>query len=138
MPGSQSFLIVITAYNVRPFLGELVASLAAQRWPAWRAVFVDDCSTDGTLAELRELLDQHGLAEKFQISENRERRYRAHNLYDAIKSHTNYEDVIAIVDGDDHLATGDALSRLAREYDQGWDIVWSNWRGSDGSRGTSG
>ena len=44
---------------------------------------------------------------------------------------------MAIVDGDDHLAIDDALGRLAREYDQGWEVVWSNWRGSDGSRGTS-
>jgi hypothetical protein len=84
------------------------------------------------------LLDAHGLAEKFQITENRERQHRAYNLFDAIKNHASCQDVIAIVDGDDCLATDDALDRLAREYDQGWEIVWSNWRGSDGSRGTSG
>jgi glycosyltransferase involved in cell wall biosynthesis len=137
-PGRQNFLVVITAYNARPYLGGLVASLAAQRWPTWRAVFVDDCSTDGTPVALRELLNQHRLVRKFQITENAERRYRARNLYDAIKSHASREDVIAVVDGDDCLATGNALGRLAREYDQGWEIVWSNWRGSDGSRGTSG
>src|SRR5262249_40749358 len=43
-----------------------------------------------------------------------------------------------MLDGDDHLAADDALQRLARQYDQGWEIVWSNWRGSDGSRGSSG
>jgi glycosyltransferase involved in cell wall biosynthesis len=56
----QNILFVITAYNVRPFLDSLVASLAAQRWTAWKAVFVDDCSTDDTLQSLQSLLDRPG------------------------------------------------------------------------------
>jgi glycosyltransferase involved in cell wall biosynthesis len=137
MPAPQNFVVVITAYNVRPFLEPLVASLARQRWPDWQAVFVDDCSTDGTLAALRTLLDAQSLAGRFQVVENHERRHRARNLFHAIKGHGAGEDVIAIVDGDDHLADDDALSRCAREYSDGWEVVWSNWRGSDGSRGTS-
>jgi glycosyltransferase involved in cell wall biosynthesis len=136
--GRQSFLFVITAYNVRPFLSRLIASLESQRWTNWRALFVDDASTDDTTQTLRSLLDAHGLLNKFQIIENRERRFRARNLYDAIKNHKPCEDVMVIVDGDDYLAVDDALDRLAREYDEGWEVVWSNWRGSDGCRGTSG
>ena len=49
----QNFVFVVTAYNVSPFLGSLVASLANQKWAAWKAVFIDDCSTDGTLQTLR-------------------------------------------------------------------------------------
>jgi hypothetical protein len=69
---------------------------------------------------------------------NRERRHKARNVFESIHDHARRDDVIVIVDGDDCLATGNALNRLAREYEQGWEIVWSNWRGSDGSRGTSG
>ena len=134
---SQNFVLAITGHNVGPFLTPLVSSLATQRCTAWHAIFVDDCSTDGTLESLCTLLAAHALMEKVQIVANEERRYRAQNLFHAIRSHAGPEDVVAILDGDDHLADNDALGRIALEYGQGWEVVWSNWRGSDGSRGTS-
>jgi glycosyltransferase involved in cell wall biosynthesis len=133
----QQFWFIITAFNVQPFLEALVGSIARQRWTAWKAVFVDDGSTDGTLDALRGMIDRHRLGEKFEIVANHQRRHKTYNVYQAIKSHGGPDDVIAILDGDDHLAVDDALDRLARQYDQGWEVVWSNWRGSDGSRGTS-
>ena len=80
------FLFVITAYNASPFLGPLVASLASQRWTAWKAIFVDDCSTDGTLDSLRTLLNTHALSDKFRIVENRERRFQVYNVYHALQN----------------------------------------------------
>jgi glycosyltransferase involved in cell wall biosynthesis len=133
----QSFLFVITAYNAGPFLGALASSLAAQCYTDWKAVFIDDCSTDHTLDTLRALLATHALADRFQIVENPERRFKAQNVYLTLKGHGQPDDVVVMLDSDDHLAADDVLDRLAREYNQGWEIVWSNWRGSDGSHGTS-
>jgi len=132
------FLAVITGHNVAPFLPALVQSLARQTWQSWQAVFVDDASTDGTAPSLRELLVQHDLKSRFQLIENPERRYKARNVFEAVQAHANADDIVALIDGDDHLAVDHALERLESEYEQGWDVVWSNWRGSDGSRGTSG
>jgi hypothetical protein len=42
-----------------------------------------------------------------------------------------------MLDGDDWLAVPHALEVLDREYRQGWEVVWGNWRGSDGSAGSS-
>jgi glycosyltransferase involved in cell wall biosynthesis len=133
-----NFLVVITGRNTRPFLDPLLASLAAQRWPAWKAVFVDDASTDGTAPEMAKRLDAIGLRSRFEIVENHERRYRARNIFEAVHRFAEPADVVTLVDADDHLATDDAFNRLAREYEQGWEVVWSNWRGSDGSSGSSG
>jgi glycosyltransferase involved in cell wall biosynthesis len=137
-PSGQNFVFVITAHNVRPFLPPLVASLAGQRCHSWQAVFVDDASTDGTLETLRSLLDAHELAPKFQIVENQVRRGKAFNAFHAVSGRGAADDVMVMLDADDYLANDDALDRLAREYDQGWEVVWSNWRGTDGSRGSSG
>jgi glycosyltransferase involved in cell wall biosynthesis len=134
---SVRFLILITAHNVRPFLGDLIRSLAGQRGPDWRAVFVDDCSTDGTLDGLHQALDAGGLRERFEIVANDERCHKACNVYHAIKNFGRPDDVVALVDGDDHLAVDHALWRIAQEFDRGWEVVWGNWKGSDGSRGTS-
>jgi glycosyltransferase involved in cell wall biosynthesis len=137
MPGEQNFLFLITAHNVRPFLGALIASIAFQRYSRWRAIFVDDCSTDGTSDVLGQLLDAHGVADKFEVVAKTERRYKARNVLDALQGGGQPNDVVVMLDGDDHLATDGALERLDREYDAGWEVVWSNWRGTDGQGGTS-
>jgi glycosyltransferase involved in cell wall biosynthesis len=137
-PRTPHFLLAITGYNVAPFLPDLLRSLARQTWQSWQAVFVDDASTDGTSAALRALLDEHRLASRFKLVANSERRYKARNVFDAVQSHPDADDIVAIIDGDDHLAVDHALARLESEFQAGWDVVWSNWRGSDGSRGTSG
>ena len=136
-PSDQMFLLVIPGYNARPFLADLVASLSAQRWTLWQAVFVDDCSSDGTLGTLRNLLAAHSLTDRFDVVQIEQRRYKACNVFHALQNRGQPGDVVVMLDADDHLATPEALHRLAREYEQGWDVVWSNWRGSDGSRGTS-
>ena len=137
MAGPQTFLILITGHNVRPFLSGLVESLARLRYGRWRALFVDDCSSDGTLAALRSLLDHHKVNARFEIIVNSEQRFKAHNIFHALQGRGTRDDVVVMLDGDDQLAVDNALDRLAFEYDAGWEIVWSNWRGSDGSRGTS-
>ena len=43
-----------------------------------------------------------------------------------------------MLDGDDWLSEDFALEALAEEYKEGWEVVWANWRGSDGSRGGCG
>jgi len=40
-------------------------------------------------------------------------------------------------DGDDWLASGNVLEVLASEYRAGWDVVWTNWVGTDGQPGSS-
>src|SRR5262249_30180529 len=64
-------------------------------------------------------------------------RGKACNVFQALQGREADEDVVVMLDADDHLAADDALQRLACEYDRGWEVVWSNWRGTDGSRGTS-
>ena len=41
--------IVVPAWNVAPFVGDALRSLIRQTWPDWRAVVVDDGSTDATV-----------------------------------------------------------------------------------------
>jgi glycosyltransferase involved in cell wall biosynthesis len=131
--GATRFLIVIPAHNVRPFLAPLVASLAEQSWPHWQALFIDDASTDGTLPALADLLAVRGLTSRFTLMQNRQRRYKAYAVYHALADRGRPDDVVVMLDGDDHLASSEALARLATEYEQGWEVVWSNWRGSGGS-----
>ncbi len=137
MPSPHRFVFAITAHNVAPYVGTLVASLAAQTVSAWRAVLVDDASTDDTHQRLSHALAAHGVRERFLILRTAERRYKARNVLWALHEHADPEDVVVMLDGDDWLASERALAVLEREYGEGWDVVWSTWRGSDGMPGNS-
>ena len=73
MPSPHRFVFAITAHNVAPFVGNLVASLAAQTVTAWRAVFVDDASTDDTHERLTQALAAHEVGDRFVILRTAER-----------------------------------------------------------------
>ena len=128
---------MITAYNTQKYVPALVASLARQTVRDWRAVFVDDASTDSTLRRLKSQVASSALTEKLVVVENPQRRYKARNVYHALKTYGSSEDIVVMLDGDDWLAHESALEILSKEYQRGWDVVWSNWRGSDGAAGSS-
>jgi glycosyltransferase involved in cell wall biosynthesis len=131
------FLVVITAHNCRDYLHDLVQGLASQTVRDWRAVFVDDASTDGSVERLRDLLRDRGLAGQFIVVCNTKRQYKARNAFEAIRRHGQDDDIVVLHDGDDHLANPDALKTLSIPYQQGWQVVWSAWQGSNGDPGNS-
>src|SRR4051812_16283620 len=58
MPGGSPRLSFITpAYNAAPTIPDTLASLRAQTLQDWRAVVVDDGSTDATVSIVRSLAD---------------------------------------------------------------------------------
>ena len=126
-----AFLFVITAHNCRPFIHPLVDSLRRQTYDNWRAVFVDDCSTDGTVRTLRAALASRDLTDRVAVRENGKRRYKAYNVYRALRSCGEDSDVVVMLDGDDRLADDSALEILRAEYERGWHVVWFGLIGSD-------
>jgi glycosyltransferase involved in cell wall biosynthesis len=136
-PGAR-FLFVVTGRDVEPFVAPLLASLAAQTVRDWRAVFADDASQDGTRRTLEKEIEARGLGERIRIVTSRERRYKAHNVFRVLKEkEATGAEIVVMLDADDRLADPRALEILDREYRRGFDVVWSNWRGSDGTPGKS-
>jgi glycosyltransferase involved in cell wall biosynthesis len=134
------FLLVVTGRDVEPFVAPLVESLAIQTRRDWRARFVDDASCDGTRLVLEREIDARGLVDRIRIATNAVRRYKAHNVFRALQEEEKEvapAEIVVLLDADDRLADPRALERLDREYRRGFDVVWSNWRGSDGSSGKS-
>lgn len=48
MAGFPSLTIIVVSWNARAFLGDCLASLLAQDYPAFKVVLVDNASTDGS------------------------------------------------------------------------------------------
>jgi len=134
---SCRLLVVVTGRDVADHAEPLIASLAEQRDAEWRAVLVDDASQDDTHARWLAAVAARGLEDRVRVRANAERLHKARNVFRVIRDEAADDEVIVLLDADDRLGEPRALARLAREYTAGWDVVWSNWRGSDGSRGKS-
>lgn len=138
-PGAPPrFLFVVTGRNVEPFVAPLLASLQAQTLPEWRAMIVDDASQDGSRAALEREIRERALHERIRVVTSPQRSHKAHNVFRVLKSGADAEaEIVVLLDADDRLADPRALETLDREYRRGFDVVWSNWRGSDGTPGKS-
>ena len=69
--------VVITAYNVQPFIAQAIESVLGQTYKDIECVIVEDCSTDDTIAEIKRASIGNCEPEelrKMQIRKNRPRR----------------------------------------------------------------
>ncbi len=138
VPGSTRFLFLCPAYQASRWADPLVASFASQTHPHWRAVVIDDASPDRTCDAVVEAATRHGVRDRIVVLRTDQRRGKAFNLFHAFAQHApDDEEVVALVDGDDRLSVPHALARLDEVYSAGWEVVWSNWIGSDGFKGYS-
>lgn len=58
--------IIMPSYNCEQFVEESVCSVQAQTYQNWEIIFVDDCSTDGTLKLVKELAERDSRIKVFQ------------------------------------------------------------------------
>lgn len=112
------FVFIIPSYNNAEWVKLNLDSVCAQKYPHWRAIYVDDASTDGTLASARRIAEGHGKGGRFTFIGLKERRRQAHARYIAYnhESCTDPEEIAILLDGDDWLAHAGVLDVLAREY----------------------
>lgn len=106
--GTPKISVCVAAYNVKPYLAECLDSLAAQTLKEVEFIIVDDGSTDGTGS----ICDAYAQNDRrFRVIHHEENR----GLMLARKtgiSHAKGKYLI-FLDGDDRLASQDALSLLA-------------------------
>jgi glycosyltransferase involved in cell wall biosynthesis/uncharacterized HAD superfamily protein len=129
--------VIVSAHHARRWADRTIVTLASQSRTAWRAIFIDDASQDGTADVVESVARELGIADRVTLIRHEERRHKTRNVVDAVREHVGDDEIVVMLDGDDWLASDRALEILAREYEAGWDVVWGNWVGSDGTRGTS-
>lgn len=110
------FTVIIPAYNCEKWVEWNINSVLRQKYDSsmYDIVYVDDCSTDGTLKIAQSLLEKS--EKKFEIVSNAKNEKALFNLYTHIhKAKDN--SVIVTLDGDDAFAGDTVLEKL--------DIVYS-------------
>lgn len=130
------FFVVIASYNNAPCCESNLESLIRQDYPHWRAVYIDDASSDDTADLVERFVTSAGVGERFTLVTNEARRFPLANQYDVI-SRCAGDEVVVILDGDDRLANDQVLSFLNRIYQDPdvWLTYGSYVNASDGQRG---
>lgn len=113
---SPHFAVIIPSYNNIRWYTQNLDSLRMQRYTNWHAVYINDCSTDGTGDAVRQYIADHNLHDKIRLVDNTMRRGALANLYTAIHA-TDDNHVVVTLDGDDWLASPDALTVISRMYE---------------------
>jgi glycosyltransferase involved in cell wall biosynthesis len=103
-------VVVIASYNNVPWYKQNLDSLFWQKYNNWHAIYIDDCSTDGTYEAVCNYVQQCGMQSKVTVIRNPVRLASAvGNHYAAIHTYCKREDIVVIVDGDDNLVPNEVV-----------------------------
>ena len=80
--GEKPFVVVIASYNNIKWYKKNLDALMMQdkNYSNWRAIYVDDCSTDGTGDAVERYVQQRGFGHKITVVRNEIRRGALENL----------------------------------------------------------
>jgi glycosyltransferase involved in cell wall biosynthesis len=113
--GMKPMVIVIPSYNNRQWYEQNLASVCAQTYGNFRAIYVDDGSSDQTGALVEQLLADHAVRQRIQLIRNPVRIGALENLYRHIHTCDDQE-IVILLDGDDWLAHPRVLQTLNAVY----------------------
>lgn len=126
------FAFAIPTRNSAATLEQALMSLAGQSYKNWRAVIVDDCSTDGTDEAIEIAATELGIRSKLTVIRNEERLWEIANTLKALEI-IQSDEIVCRLDLDDYLCDLNALEIIARRYDKDpkLDVLWTAHRWYD-------
>src|SRR5262249_26205164 len=113
--------VVVTYRNCERTLARCLDSVAQQSYRHWQVIAVDDASTDASLDVLASY--QQRLGDQLTVIASPERRFKLANFLAAL-DRCGPADIVAELDGDDELASPDALALIHASH-VGRDAVWT-------------
>lgn len=111
------FVFIVPSYNNRDWVARNIDSICVQDHPRWRAIYVDDASTDGTLELARQRVAHHRMNNRFVFLRNSRNMKQAYSRFVGYNHRSCRDsDIAVLLDGDDWLLHPRVLSVLDREY----------------------
>jgi glycosyltransferase involved in cell wall biosynthesis len=111
----KPMVVVIPSYNNRHWYRQNLGSLCAQDDDNFRALYVDDGSSDQTGACVAKFIADHAVGYRIQLIRNPVRVGALENLYRMIHTCDDQE-IVILLDGDDWLAHPRVLQTLNAVY----------------------
>jgi glycosyltransferase involved in cell wall biosynthesis len=111
----KKIVVVIPSYNNRQWYERNLSSVVAQNYRKFRAIYVDDCSSDRTGELVEKFIADNHSDNLIQLIRNSVRLGALQNLYNTI--HTCDDDeIVIILDGDDWFAHNEVLRKINEVY----------------------
>ncbi len=126
----RSFVFVIPSYkNMRWYKKNLDSVMMQENtYSNWRAIYIDDCSPDGTGLAVQEYVRECGFEHKITVIRNETRVGALANLYRAIHSCSD-DEIVCTLDGDDWVVVDNLFCILNNFYaDPNVWIVYGQYR----------
>jgi glycosyltransferase involved in cell wall biosynthesis len=137
---SNRFVFVTPYFNCFEDIEKTVFSMLAQSYDNWRAILIDDMSTDGSAELVTKLCERlpKRHRDRFSLVSTEFKHGEVRNTLESIKS-IDDEEVICRVDGGDWLIENDILYVLNQVYsDPTVAVAWTAHRWSYTNRNISG
>ena len=137
---NNKFVFVIPYFNCKEDIEKTIFSMLSQSYEDWRAVLINDLSTDGTDVVVKKLCDS--LTEKhrtkFTLVDNLEKHGEVRNTLKSVEK-IDDNDVVCRLDGGDWLTENDLLYVLNSVYqDSNVAVAWTAHRWSYTTQNISG
>jgi len=129
--------VVVSYRNARAYIARTVSSLKGQTWRNLSVVVVDDASTDGTAEVLRDVVGDDPRF-RWRVLDHRAWPAKARKLaLDSLVAKP--EEIVVVLDGDDWLASPDALQIIHRlHHERRLLAAYGNYVTTDGEVGSWG
>ena len=106
----MNFCFIIPVYNFSDYIVRCLDSIKSQTYKNWRAIVVDDCSSDGSFELIKSNIDN-----RFTYIKNDVRMRQAYSRYIAYTQASD-DEICVMLDGDDWLFDTDVLTKLDSLY----------------------
>lgn len=136
----NKFVFIIPYFNCIEDMEKTIFSMLSQSYDNWRAVLINDMSTDGTDQLVRETCGSlpKKFRDRFTLIDNREKHGEVRNTLESVKS-IDDGDVVCRLDGGDWLTENDLLYVLNDVYrDNSVAVAWTAHRWSYTTQNISG
>lgn len=111
----KSFVVVIASYNNKNCLQKNLDSVFNQKYPLYRAIYIDDASTDKTGDYVEEYIRTHHLEDRLTLIRNEKNIGALANKYKAVHLCQPHE-IVVDLDGDDWFVNEEVFAHLNTVY----------------------
>ena len=135
---NNKFVFITPAYNCEDSIHKTIYSMMSQSYDNWRAIIINDISTDSTLERIKHVCNNSIYADRFTIIDNKEKHGEVRNTLKCMDIVDN-DEIVCRVDGGDWLTENDCLyilNTVYNEYDP--DVAWTSHRWAYTRRNISG
>ncbi len=124
----QRMSVLMPFFNSQDYIERAIQSIAQQDYENYQLIMIDDASVDNSLSIAKRTVEKlsRDIQSKIKIVVNKRNHGAVFNHYHAL-NHTDENDIIMLVDGDDWLVNNNTIFHLYNDlYQQGAEFTYGS------------